>query len=145
MLTSTLLLAACGQGQTPTSSAESAATQQTLPPGFLDAAPPPPTSDTVVLSGGTLLLDSPLTDSVIVLQGGQVIAYGRRGDVDLPNDSIGRDMRGKWILPGTDPTKRPSVLTPDQPSDLSIFDEDPRSADARVTGRVRGQQMEFEF
>lgn len=71
-----------------------------LPPGFTDAPPPQPTSDTLVLSGGTLILAQPINDSVVVIQNNKILAWGQRGEVELPNDSIGMDMRGKWIIAG---------------------------------------------
>jgi hypothetical protein len=106
-----LLLTACSDPQ-PTNvnpPADSTVTKTTmdaapsseqLPPGFTDTPPPPPTSDTLVLSGGTLVLAEPIDDSVVVIQNNTILAWGQRGQVDLPNDSIGMDMRGKWIIPG---------------------------------------------
>ena len=72
-----------------------------MPPGFLDEPPAPPNSTTQVLSGGTLVADSIIEDSVVVLQEGRLIAWGKRGMVDMPNDSVGFDMRGKWIIQGS--------------------------------------------
>ena len=72
-----------------------------MPPGFLDEPPPPPTSNTQVLSGGTLVTDATIEDSVVVLTDGKLVAWGERGRVAMPNDSIGFDMRGHWIIPGS--------------------------------------------
>ena len=72
-----------------------------MPPGFLDEPPPKPKSNTLVLSGGDLVLDTVIADAVVVIQNGKLLAWGKRGEVDMPNDSIGADMRGKWISPGT--------------------------------------------
>ena len=72
-----------------------------MPPGFLDEAPPGPTSNTQVLSGGTLVTDATIEDSVVVMTDGKLVAWGERGLVAMPNDSIGFDMRGKWIIPGS--------------------------------------------
>ena len=88
------------------SNAQSSAAQENpvdkpMPAGFLDAPPAPPTSNTVVLSGGNLVLDDVSTDTAIVISNGRLITWGRRGDVDMPNDSIGHDMRGKWLTPGS--------------------------------------------
>ena len=77
---------------------ESPATAQM--PGFLDPAPPGPTSDTTILSGGTIVSGDVIADAVLVVTNGKLVAYGARGNVDIPNDSIGVDMRGKWIAPG---------------------------------------------
>ena len=74
---------------------------KSMPAGFLDEAPPLPVSDTVVLSGGNLVLEKVTTDTAIVLHNGILIAWGKRGEVTMPNDSIGLDLRGKWLTPGT--------------------------------------------
>ena len=39
-----------------------------------------------------------ISDSIIVITNGQIVAWGARGETDLPNDSIGFDLRGKWIV-----------------------------------------------
>jgi imidazolonepropionase-like amidohydrolase len=75
--------------------------EKSMPAGFLDEAPPPPVSDTVVLSGGNLILAKVTPDTAIVLHAGKLIAWGKRGEVNMPNDSVGRDLRGKWLTPGT--------------------------------------------
>ena len=68
-------------------------------PGFLDEPPPPPTPATEILGGGTLVLadGSFIEDSLIVITNGKLVAWGKRGEVEVPNDSIGIDVRGKWI------------------------------------------------
>ncbi|NOX51905.1 MAG: hypothetical protein GXP16_15425 [Gammaproteobacteria bacterium] len=100
-----------------------------MPPGFLDEPPPPPTSETSVLSGGTLMLDPHVTDSVLVLQQGTIMAWGKRGEVDMPNDSIGVDMRGKWLYPGTLVELNKGVvkagLRKNQPANMIILSQDP--------------------
>jgi hypothetical protein len=75
---------------------------QALPPGFLDEPPPPPTSDSLVLSGGTLVTQMEIADAIVVVTKGKLIAWGQRGGVAVPNDSIGYDMRAKYIVPGTE-------------------------------------------
>ena len=77
----------------------------TSPPGFLDPAPPPPSSDTLILSGGTLLdplllPDHPegLFDAVVVVREGLLIGVGKRGEVDVPNDSRGIDASGHVLV-----------------------------------------------
>lgn len=89
LLLGALLAVACGEQD------------KAMPAGFLDEPPPPPTSNTVVLSGGTLVLEQVTLDTAIVLQDGKLIVWGMRGEVDMPNDSVGKDVRGKWITPGT--------------------------------------------
>jgi hypothetical protein len=100
-----LLASACSDpSESPSASRDIAGKsveEKPMPAGFLDEAPPPPVSDTIVLSGGNLILDEVTTDTAIVLHQGKLIAWGKRGEVDMPNDSVGRDLRGKWITPGT--------------------------------------------
>ena len=76
-----------------------AETSGEMPPSFLDEAPPLPTSATEILGGGTLVTadGALIEDSLIVITDGKLVAWGKRGDVDVPNESIGHDLRGKWI------------------------------------------------
>lgn len=92
----TLLLFGCGQ---TTETESTTSTSGELPPGFMDEPPPPPVSDTLVLSGGTLMMGEEISDSVVVIKDGKLLAWGKRGEVSMPNDSIGYDMRGKWLMP----------------------------------------------
>ena len=73
-----------------------------LPPGFLDEPPLPPTSDSLVLSGGTLITEAEIADAIVVVSDGKLVAWGKRGEVAVPDDSIGYDMRAKYIVPGTE-------------------------------------------
>ena len=133
-----LLLAACGSGEP---SAEHKAEQvnattttdavDTLPPGFTDTPPPGPTSDTTILSGGTFLLTESIDDSVVVITNNSLLAWGPRGGIDLPNDSIGMDMRGRWIIPGvaadvaTGNLNTTASISSGDPAELLIFSSDP--------------------
>ena len=114
-----LMITACGQ---PTQTS-------TAPPGFTDDPPPPPVSDTVILSGGTLVAAEPISDSLIVITRGRLVNWGQRGSVDVPNDSIGRDMRGKWIMAGHvrdgQPVPDPALLQSGAPANLLILNDDP--------------------
>ena len=100
LVITTILASACADPSTNKANPDKSAEPE-MPAGFLDDAPPPPVSDTIVLSGGNMVLDGVTTDTAIVLQNGKLIAWGKRGEVDMPNDSIGKDLRGKWITPGT--------------------------------------------
>lgn len=93
------LLAACTEPPPAASSEQQPGTA--MPPGFLDTPPPPPTSSTQVLSGGTLVADRMIEDSVVVLTNGTLVAWGKRGEVAMPNDSVGFDLRGHWIMAGS--------------------------------------------
>lgn len=103
------LAAGCDGSAAPAAAPESAiatadsapAGAKTMPPSFLDQAPSGPVSDTMILSGGTLLGDPDLFDAVIVLKNGTVIAAGKRGEVPVPQDSIGIDASGRFIAPTT--------------------------------------------
>ena len=116
--------------------------EKSLPPGFLDPAPAPPTSDTIILSGGTLVTQPQVNDSVVVITDQQLIAWGARGKVFVPHDSIGRDMRGKWLIPGTiiagELVSSDDDLDGSQPLNLVIVDADPANtqATAHVVGTV---------
>lgn len=113
ILASILALAAC------TDEPDKAVSE--MPPGFLDEAPPPPVSATEILSGGTLVLPdgTQINDSIIIITNGNLVAWGRRGSVDVPNDSVGHDLRGKWVVP--------TGLTTGAPAELR-FSELPRGA-----------------
>ena len=70
-----------------------------MPPSFLDPAPSRPTSDTAIWAGVNLLTDPPINDYLLVIDQGRVVGWGQRGTVDVPNDSMGVDMRAYWISP----------------------------------------------
>lgn len=138
-----LLLTACqesSQSQVAESSDPEQITTQpeldeaSLPPGFTDAPPPPPTSNTLVLSGGKLVLDGKtIIDSVVVISDGLIKGWGKRGDVAMPNDSIGKDLRGKWLLPVTG-------LQMDQTAAIDILDAAPTPG-LIPAGQVRGTNV----
>ncbi|MEM7001179.1 MAG: hypothetical protein AAF529_10350 [Pseudomonadota bacterium] len=138
-----LLLAAC-QEPSPSKVAENSSPEQptsqpeldeaSLPPGFTDAPPPPPTSNTLVLSGGKLVLGGEtIIDSVVVISDGLIKGWGKRGEVAMPNDSIGKDLRGKWLLPITS-------LQRDQTAAIDILDSAP-AAGLIPAGQVRGTNV----
>ncbi len=112
-----------------------------IPPGFLDDAPPPPTSDTVILSGGTLITDATVPDSVVVIRNGVLRDWGQRGSVNVPNDSVGLNTSGQWIVPGTmedlHAGSLPNLETwqADTPANLLILDRYPSTDADAVTGR----------
>ncbi len=144
-------LAGCGGSA---DNPEAVATEATeMPPGFLDPAPPPPTSDTLILSGGTLVVmnedgASTIADSVVVVQGTKLVAYGVRGEVDVPNDSIGRDFRGKWLIPGSPTEAIPSTAGLNIGEDLSlvIVDQPPMGGSvdpATIVGRLADGELKM--
>ncbi len=133
-----MLLTACGSSDPTTEAAETelpVEAAEVLPPGYTDAPPPGPTSDTTILSGGTFLLAENIADSVVVISNNTLVAWGPRGMVELPNDSIGMDMRGKWIVAG-DPADiengnlvLPSNVASGDPARLLAFNSDPRTTE----------------
>ena len=95
------LCVACGgadtQPATPPDSADADA--RTLP-----APPAPMRSDNHIYSGGWLISGDgtqPLFDAIVVVSNGKIAAIGKRGQIDVPADSIGIDASGKWLLPGS--------------------------------------------
>lgn len=107
LLTTFALVSACSEPApsstaTPPVSGAAVMATDSMPPGFTDEPPAPPTSSTIVLSGGNLITETLVEDSVVVLHKGKVVTWGKRGEVDMPNDSIGIDVRGKWLVPGTE-------------------------------------------
>ena len=121
-----------------------------LPPGFLDAPPPGPVSATTVLSGGVLLAQEEYPDAAVVVQNGTLLGWGARGTVDMPNDSVGFDMRNRWLVPGTEAGLAAGTL-PDlsawQPGaivDLLILDVDPRTNEvgtANIVGSIAAGEI----
>ena len=145
------LLSACSDTQSLQPPA-TAAEPRNLPPGFLDEPPPPPTSNTQVLSGGTLVADTVIEDSVVVLSEGRVIAWGKRGAVDMPNDSVGFDLRGRWITPGrwehavSGKLSEQSELVAGQVANLLIFKRPPpysKPDEGDLGGRVVDGTLEL--
>ena len=67
------------------------------PPSFLDPAPSLPTSPTTIWAGINLMTEPPTTDYVLVIRKNQVMKWGKRGSIDVPNDSVGVDMRRYWV------------------------------------------------
>ena len=123
-----LLQGGCAPELNPTP----APVESKLPPGFLEDPPPPPTSNTAILSGGTLLLadGSEIRDSLVVITLGELVAWGRRGELDVPHDSIGIDLSGKWLLPDS--------LIPGTAAEIRFAATDPRSEAFDPTAYISG-------
>ena len=67
------------------------------------AASQAPQSPALIIQGGTLIDGnggSPLANSVIVIQGNQITAVGRAGQVVVPAGAQIVNANGKWIVPG---------------------------------------------
>lgn len=43
---------------------------------------------------------APLDDGVLIVQGGKIVAVGRRGEVELPADAERHDVSGRVVMPG---------------------------------------------
>ena len=124
----TLPMTACTPEAAPTTEPSA----PNLPPGFLDDPPPPPTSDTAILSGGTLLLPdgSELRDSLVIITRGDLVDWGKRGEVDVPHDSIGVDLSGKWLQPQT--------LAVGAAAEIRFADKDPRTPESDESAYIGG-------
>ncbi len=107
--------------------------QVQMPPGFTDPLPSGPTSNTWVLSGGTLAVDPPITDAVVVIRDGRLAGWGRRGEVDMPNDSIGYDLRGKWLTPAGE-------MQLNTLANLLVYNRSPHGKETPA-GYVRGKDL----
>ena len=135
LLSLSLLLLACSDSTPPREPQTLAPGVNTPPPpGFTDAPPPAPVSDTVILSGGILLTEPPITDSAIVITEGVVTGWGRRGEMDIPNDSIGRDVRGLWI-------RATHTLVSGAIADLQVYDQFPANPTIQAVGSVKSTQI----
>jgi hypothetical protein len=132
LLSLTLLLLGCAESTPPAEPQTNAPLVSTPPPGFTDTPPPAPVSDTVILSGGILLTEPPITDSVIVITQGVITGWGRRGEMDIPNDSIGRDVRGLWI-------RETHTLVSGAIADLQVYDQYPTDPTIEAVGSVKSE------
>ena len=83
-----VLVSGCSQSKNETAN---------MPPSFLDPAPSRPSSETAIWAGVNLLTNPPINDYLLVIEKGRVVGWGQRGSVDVPNDSMGVDMRAYWI------------------------------------------------
>ena len=162
LMTLTLTLSGCSKtGENKTGAQTNAeqtivtvesASAERLPPGFLDDAPAPPTSENHVFSGGTLVLDEEINDAVVVIAKGKLVSWGKRGEVDVPNDSIGYDMRGKWLVPGATedledgPLPNQARWQPNAGIELLILNQPPQTGGVPVQaihGIVTGDNIEI--
>ncbi len=132
LLIVTLFVAACGADPVPVE--DPPQTEPDMPPGFLDEPPPGPVSATTVFSGAMLLTTDVKSDAVVVVQNGRLLSSGLRGEVEMPNDSVGLDMRNRWIVPGrqadleTGNLPNLDLWRTGSPANLLILDADPRAA-----------------
>lgn len=151
------LAVACDDAPQPTQAVSDAAgataPSNNVPPSFLDPPPPPPTSTTHVLSGATVLSEPQVEDGVVVISQGRLVAWGKRGEVEMPNDSIGHDVRGKWIVAGIwSQSSAPAAATDatfnlGQPANLLILRQPPpvtgELREADLAGRVYQGELQF--
>ena len=57
----------------------------------------------VALTGGTLIDgtgNAPVSDATIVVAGDTIVAIGKSGNIDIPDNATIFDISGKWLLPG---------------------------------------------
>src|SRR3984893_7140051 len=66
------------------------------------AAQAPPKDRQVVLKGARLIYGTgqpPIENSVLVINGKQIVAAGKSGAVSIPKDAVVQDVSGKKIMP----------------------------------------------
>ena len=119
-----------------------------MPPSFLDPAPSRPTSDTAIWAGVNLLTDPPTNDYLLVIEKGRVVGWGQRGSVDVPNDSMGVDMRAYWISPKTGAQFQHSSSGKIQLTDFLVLrgselGKTPSLDEATIVGEVTNSTLDF--
>ena len=119
-----------------------------MPPSFLDPAPSRPTSDTAIWAGVNLLTDPPINDYLLVIDKGRVVGWGQRGTVDVPNDSMGVDMRAYWISPKAGAQFQQSSAGKIKLTDFLILrgkelGKTPSLDEATIVGEVTNSTLDF--
>ena len=145
-----LLLLLCGVNLIVLGSSCSASKNETgnMPPSFLDPAPTRPTSDTSIWAGVNLLTDPPIKDYLLVIDKGRVVGWGQRGTVDVPNDSMGVDMRAYWISPKAGAQFQHSSAGKIQLTDFLVLrgrelGKTPSLDEATIVGEVTNSTLNF--
>ena len=119
-----------------------------MPPSFLDPAPSRPTSDTAIWAGVNLLTDPPINDYLLVIDQGRVVGWGQRGTVDVPNDSMGVDMRAYWISPKAGAKFQQSSAGKIKLTDFLVLrgkelGKTPSLDEATIVGEVTNSTLDF--
>lgn len=119
-----------------------------MPPSFLDPAPSRPTSDTAIWAGVNLLTDPPINDYLLVIDKGRVVGWGQRGTVDVPNDSMGIDMRAYWISPKAGAQFQQSSAGKIKLTDFLVLrgkelGKTPSLDEATIVGEVTNSTLDF--
>ena len=60
-------------------------------------------AQTLALTGGTLIDGTgaaPVTDAVVLIEGGRIACAGTQADCELPPDAERMDVAGRWLTPG---------------------------------------------
>ena len=134
-----VLVSGCSQSKNETAN---------MPPSFLDPAPSRPSSETAIWAGVNLLTDPPINDYLLVIEKGRVVGWGQRGSVDVPNDSMGVDMRAYWISPKTGAQFQHSSAGKIQLTDFLVLrgrelGKTPSLDDATIVGEVTNSTLDF--
>lgn len=134
-----VLVSGCSQSKNETAN---------MPPSFLDPAPSRPTSDTAIWAGVNLLTDPPINDYLLVIEKGRVVGWGQRGSVDVPNDSMGVDMRAYWISPKAGTQFQQSSAGKIQLTDFLVLrgselGKTPFLDEATIVGEVTNSTLDF--
>ena len=134
-----VLVSGCSQSKNETAN---------MPPSFLDPAPSRPTSETAIWAGVNLLTDPPINDYLLVIEKGRVVGWGQRGTVDVPNDSMGVDMRAYWISPKAGAQFQKSSAGKIQLTDFLVLrgrelGKTPSLDEATIVGEVTNSTLDF--
>ena len=134
-----VLVSGCSQSKNETAN---------MPPSFLDPAPSRPTSDTAIWAGVNLLTDPPINDYLLVIEKGRVVGWGQIGSLDVPNDSMGVDMRAYWISPKAGAQFQQSSAGEIQLTDFLVLrgselGKTPSLDEATIVGEVTNSTLDF--
>ena len=134
-----VLVSGCSQSKNETAN---------MPPSFLDPAPSRPSSETAIWAGVNLLTDPPINDYLLVIEKGRVVGWGQRGSVDVPNDSMGVDMRAYWISPKAGAQFQQSSEGKIQLTDFLVLrgrelGKTPSLDEATIVGEVTNSTLDF--
>ncbi len=134
-----VLVSGCSQSKNETAN---------MPPSFLDPAPSRPSSETAIWAGVNLLTDPPINDYLLVIEKGRVVGWGQRGSVDVPNDSMGVDMRAYWISPKAGAQSQQSSAGKIQLTDFLVLrgselGKTPSLDEATIVGEVTNSTLDF--
>lgn len=89
-----------------------------------------------------------MSDYLLVIKKDQVVGWGQRGTVDVPNDSMGVDMRAYWIAPKAGAEFQYSSVGEIQLNDFLVLrgsnlGQTPSLDQATIVGEVTNLTLDF--